>query len=71
MLFLLPLIMLFCVCFSGVSCPLYILESRSSSSCAIWCSQSSDEFKLMPEDDQEQRALFAEQRRYMNQAFFN
>jgi hypothetical protein len=25
----------------------------------------------MPEDDQEQRALFAEQRRYMNQAFFN
>jgi hypothetical protein len=25
----------------------------------------------MPEDDQEQQALFAEQRRYMNQAFFN
>jgi len=25
----------------------------------------------MPEDGQEQRALFAEQKRYMNQAFFN
>jgi syntaxin 7 len=34
-------------------------------------SQFSGEFKLMPEDNQEQRALLAEQKRYVDQDFMN
>jgi hypothetical protein len=42
-----------------------------SSFCAVWCSQFSGEFKLTPEDNQEQRALLAEQKRYVDQDFMN
>ncbi len=63
------LLQVFSLCVPQELVPFWCL--LASSSCALCCSQFSGEFKLMPEDNQEQRALFAEQRRYASKLFMN